>query len=175
VDQKRSQSFAFFLFNDDFILKSITPKCRSCINNFWIKLESFLDSNRELMRKLLMGTFYRVHPLFLSINYDIESLQSFYLNYLETRELLSIFASNLTAVFKTYDSKSYENFFRNKFLIDESKREELRTFKDENGRTIFEIIDSKAKRLYVDTRKENAREFYELLQKIAFENKNNKK
>jgi hypothetical protein len=160
---------SFFLFSDDVILKSITPECRSCIDNFWIKLESFLDSNRELMRKLLMGGFGWSHPLIFSIYYDIESLQSFYLNYLETRELFSIFANNLDFVFKAYGTKNYENFFRNKFIIDESKKEELRTFKDEYGRTIFQLIDIEVMELDDDTDKENAKEFYELLQKIAFE------
>jgi hypothetical protein len=164
---------SFFWFRDYFFLISITPECRSCINNFWIKLESFLDSNRELMRKLLMGEFGRFHPLILSIYHDIESLQSFYLNYLETRELISIFANKLDFVFNAYDSKSYENFFRNKFLIDESKKKELRTFKNENGSTIFQLIDIEAMDLDDDTDEENAKEFNELLQKIASENENN--
>jgi hypothetical protein len=164
---------SFFWFNDDYFFKSITPECRSCINNFWIKLESFLSSHRNLMREFLISKFDRFHhPLILSLYFDIESLQSFYLKSLETRELLSLFANNLAEVFKNYDTKNYEIFFRDKFLIDESKKEELRTFKDENGSTMFKIIEANDFIWDEKTKIENAKEFYKLLQEIASEDGN---
>jgi ankyrin repeat protein len=145
-------------------IKSFTPEFRFCINNFWIKLEKFCVSDRELMRQFLIHENCAIHPLILSIYYDIESLQSFYLNYLETRELISIFANKLNFVFEIYDTKS----------CDESKKEELRTFKDKHGRTIFQLIDIKVKKLDDDyTYRDNSKELYKLLQKIAFENENN--
>jgi hypothetical protein len=126
------------------------------------------------MRQLLMGEFDRNHhPLISSIYYDIESLQCFYLKYLDTRELLFTLASNLESVFSFFDTKKYKKFFHDKFLIDESKKEELRTLRNKHGRTIFEIIDSKANNSrWIKKRHQNAKEFYELLQEIASEDGN---
>jgi hypothetical protein len=50
--------------------------------------------------------------------------------------------------------------------IDESKKEEFRTFKDEHGRTIFEIIDIKASVLYDDLAIEHVEELMQVLQLV---------
>jgi hypothetical protein len=127
------------------------------------------------MHELLTGEFgWDRHPLISSIDYHIESLQNFYLKYLETRELLSTFGNNIESVFMFFDTKNYENFFLDKFLIDKSKKEELRTFKDERGHTIFEIIDFAANNLtwIGKTKKENAQNFGSRCRRLHLKIKN---
>jgi ankyrin repeat protein len=153
-------------------VKSFTPECRSCINYFWTKLEKFFDSDRKLMRQSLIFENCQIHPLILSIYYDIESLKSVYLKHFETHELLCIFANNLTFVFENYDTTKFENFFHHKFFIDQSKRRELITFKDTLKRTIFDIIEIHANKMRNNAERENAKKFKNLLQEIASENGN---
>ncbi|KAG5669141.1 hypothetical protein PVAND_017036 [Polypedilum vanderplanki] len=110
----------------------------SLVEYFWLKIETFLNYNIELMQKILLGQFNLAQLLPLVVELNINCVLELYFKYFSCQKILQLFSEFFYSFAISSRFEDIERFLYNYFVNHEVRKIDLRIFLEKSFNSIFE-------------------------------------